>query len=432
MNHLEAKTICQKIMDQESRLSNTINQFWDITKYSYFPNLLVDTDVMRTEKSKNMSAHKYHLNSKRNIVFSFGLSVENEKKITPNRVELYYDLIKTRDEYYGKLNLIIEELKSLVSPACLKYRRNTGKKRLTCISWESEDDVLSKCEKREKEIAPDQTQLFSINKKLEDFFDVEQYIESNKAKDLFNEHQHDFSLNWEFREVTHILDLQNLLTANDIGNIIIVNHGNRSNGSIIDSFGNDIRVKTFLKNFSESLDSISFFSCFSHLIPVTYHLAEKFKNVANPPKIIFVKEQEFLGKSGFTILKTLAHFIKDVEKEIVSNSVRNIVPSFEEKNCSIEFPSLEVKSGEVEVSLNRNFISVLSSRSDSKIPFPCKFINDKKNMIYLTSISKKQAIVDNTPNQNVIVSFDDGAGVEYIETFSSIIDHKLFNLKFNF
>ncbi len=317
--------------------------------------------------------------NKRNIIFSFmphqyNASQEFEYQSFLNKKE---KLIKEYQDY-------IKILKSQSKPRCIQYVFQSQKKRRACTLFETIEMALKRCQKYDTRSLSFQKLFQALQEEEKRMNHVKLYLEAVKAKEYIRDAK--LQLDWEYIASTTLNEVHEILNSSNIGHVVFINHASKS-GSLIDSNGSDIRSKTFLTHFSSSLESISFYSCYADNIPKKYNLKNKFKKLKLYPFVFTPPKNTFFNQVGLTPLSGITSFLENLEEKILSiNS--NYVPIPEKKLCRVHLPEIQIKSGEIEVSLNSNFLTTISAQNPvNQLDIPCHYFG-KKNQLYLTQIQR--------------------------------------------
>ncbi|MAE58227.1 MAG: hypothetical protein CME69_05060 [Halobacteriovorax sp.] len=238
--------------------------------------------------------------------------------------------------------------------------------------------------------------------------DYQQIESSNYLEKKFHEIKNELVLEWDFISYTDINDVYKALKLNPhVRNVIIVTHGESSNGRIFDSSGIEFGPK-FFSSLAPNILSLGIYSCHSDKISNngTYDIFNNLeKSGGNHESKFFITaspKKDFLGRAGVKPIGSFLSYLRSYDNFISSKieGQGNDTTVLSHNLCQLKIDLNSTRDDDFLLRLNQNFIGTSKNGQSHVYSFPCQFIKGHKNTLFIQSLlsTKKEDKIDNDFN----------------------------------
>lgn len=223
---------------------------------------------------------------------------------------------------------------------------------------------------------------------------ITQINESKKADRMIKRALRHLKLKWKVVHSTDMMEVHEMLRSHHLQNVVIISHG-LFDGKLLDSRMNQYPTG-FFSNISESVQSISLFSCHAEEIVKGYHLKERLESTpSNYSKhlLYFSTGTEIGGLKEVVPVSAFPLFLRRVESSLLRNTetedtLAGASPTRPAPVCKIEISGLDVTSGALAFNLNGFFIGAAhAGETPHAFEYPCAFQESPKNILTLHGIN---------------------------------------------
>ncbi|MEE3079244.1 MAG: hypothetical protein VX341_07915 [Bdellovibrionota bacterium] len=368
------------------------------------PDEIIETNIQEVQVKTSMDVdHNTTKNSelKRNIIFSLGKNPKKQKNHNEALIrENYQRLLDRLQEEDEKINKVLTS----VEKKCV-FNRYGRKRKVDCSrKKESVETTIHRCMRTIHEVRFDYQDFSNLvgqfNKVQKDY----QQIESSKfLEKKFHQMKNELNLEWDFISYTDINDVYKALKLNqDVANVVIITHGESSNGRIFDSSGIEFGPN-FFSNLAPNILSLGIYSCHSDKISndgayeILKHLKDSAGNHIYKFFITASPKEDFLGKAGVKPIGSFLSYLKNYD-DFISTKVQDLEYADTELThnlCQLKTDLKSTSDDDYLLRLNQNFIGTSKKDKDNVYTFPCHFIKDHNNTLFIQSLlsTKKEGKV---------------------------------------
>ena len=203
-------------------------------------------------------------------------------------------------------------------------------------------------------------------------------------------------MNWDYVSINTLQEVHNILTSENIGNVILITHSIGEYKKLVDSHFNQYPT-TFFKSLSPTLMSLSFFTCHSQNILKTYDLESILNSTTTIHQerwLSFVASHDWstspdtVPGMGFRdFFQSVDHRLslslqENILSQSLSNLERELVP---EELCRLHIKLNKTKEAGLSVVLNKYFIGHIDHKNRQSFNFPCSLLRAKNSILIQNS-----------------------------------------------